>query len=193
MVAMRPSLIYLLGYPGVGKLTVARAIAQKSGAIVVDNQLINLPIMTLFAWDGRAPLPPEIWSQISLIRHAVFETLANLTPRALSYVLTNVLEQTREGHEMFDWVASIAVRREAVFVPVLITCELEEELRRVALAERAERLKTRDAAALREYMSAHPLFIPDHPNVIHVDTTNLQPEDAAIAILTHVATVSGAD
>jgi hypothetical protein len=45
--SLPPSIIYLLGSPAVGKLTVAKAIAWINGAAVVDNQLINLPIFTL--------------------------------------------------------------------------------------------------------------------------------------------------
>src|SRR5205823_1624179 len=50
-----PFIVYLLGYPGVGKYTVARALAAQTGAVVIDNQLINNPILALF--DGALDLP----------------------------------------------------------------------------------------------------------------------------------------
>ena len=189
---MQPFLVYLLGSPGVGKLTVARAIARQSGAVVVDNQLINIPIMSLFAWDGHSPAPPEIWDHIAPIRAAVFDTLAGLTPRTLSYVLTNVLEETDEGRQMFERVSSIAVQRDAVFVPVLLSCDLEEQVRRVTLPDRTERHKTRDAGALRDFIAASTLLVPDHPSLIRIDTTHVPPGEAAARVLAHVAAVSDA-
>ena len=38
------SLVCLLGSPGVGQRTVAEALSRLTGAIVLDNHRINLPI-----------------------------------------------------------------------------------------------------------------------------------------------------
>jgi hypothetical protein len=55
------SLIYLLGSPGVGERTVAEALSVRTGSLVLDNHRINLPIMSVFDWDGSERLPPEVW------------------------------------------------------------------------------------------------------------------------------------
>lgn len=43
----KTAIIYLSGKPGVGKYTIAKALANKYGFIVCDNQLINTPV---FQW-----------------------------------------------------------------------------------------------------------------------------------------------
>jgi MoxR-like ATPase len=48
------TIIYLIGIPAVGKYTVARAIGRLTGAKVVDNQLINLPVFSVLGYDGTA-------------------------------------------------------------------------------------------------------------------------------------------
>jgi shikimate kinase len=49
-------MVLLLGYPGVGKRTVGARLAQLLDGVLVDNQLINVPLLTLFTWDGRDEL-----------------------------------------------------------------------------------------------------------------------------------------
>ena len=63
---MTPTLFLLTGFPGTGKLTVARAMAaqlEDAGQTVriVDNHWINNPIFGLVAQDGVTPLPEAVW------------------------------------------------------------------------------------------------------------------------------------
>ena len=55
--------LYLLGFAGTGKLTIARAFARSVGAEVVDTHWINNPIFGRIDPDGVAPLPDAVWSQ----------------------------------------------------------------------------------------------------------------------------------
>jgi hypothetical protein len=134
----------MLGSPGVGKRTIALALARRTGAVVIDNQTVNIPVMALFDWDGRSLLPPQIWAYMSQIRGALLSALQDVAPRNLSYVLTNALEQDDESEALFTRVRDIATAREAPFVPVLLTCELQVQLRRVASEDRVARLKMSD-------------------------------------------------
>ena len=65
--------LYLLGFAGTGKLTIARAFARSVGAEVVDNHWINNPIFGLIDPDGVSPLPDAVWSQTAKVREAVLE------------------------------------------------------------------------------------------------------------------------
>ena len=171
---------YLLGHPGVGKRTVGRALAERTGAVLVDNQTVNLPILTLFRWDGRSPLPEGTFDRAAPIREAVLSALAEIAPRELSYVLTNVIADDPADVAVYERVRSVAAARRAAFVPVLLTCEREEQLRRVALPDRAERLKVRDPGAVVRLMERMPPYVPD--GVLTLDTTYATPEESAAAI-----------
>jgi predicted kinase len=182
-VGSRPSIIYLLGYPGVGKYTVAREIARLTGAVVVDNQLINHPILVLLRWDATSDLPPGTLDRAAPIRDAVLSALEEIAPRDLSYVLTNVLDDDEECRALYERVKRIAARRGSVFLPVLLTCDTEEQLRRVTADERVARLKIADADKVAAYVRSTPLFVPDDTQLLELDTTHLDPADAAAEIV----------
>lgn len=182
------SLVYLLGSPGVGKRTVAEALSARTGAIVLDNHRINLPIMSLFNWNGSERLPAGIWGYVNTIRSAVLDALADIAPRDASYVLTNALEVGYEG--WFDRIEGIARARGSVFVPVLLECELEEQMRRVASEDRVVRLKLSDPEYAREFIAGTEFFRPDGPDALVIDTTHGSPDDTAAAIAGHVARIT---
>ena len=181
-----PFLIYLLGSPGVGKYTVASEIAAATGAVVVDNQLINHPVMALFAWDGVSILPREIWQPIATIRGSVLTAMADLAPRSISYVLTNALEDDAEGAALFHRIRDVAASRDAVFLPVLLTCDLVEQSRRVTSPDRRRRLKISDPSQFRDYMASTRMYIPTDPRLLMLDNTDLSARQAAGEILRHV-------
>lgn len=52
--------VLLLGFPGVGKLTIARELGMARPARVIDNHWINNPILGLLADDGRSKLPEAV-------------------------------------------------------------------------------------------------------------------------------------
>ncbi len=184
----RTSLVYLLGSPGVGKRTVAEALAARTGAFVLDNHRINLPIMSLFNWDGSEQLPPEVWGYVDTIRSAVLDALADIAPRDTSYVLTNALEVGYEA--WFDRIAGIARARGSVFVPVLLECELSEQLRRVASADRVVRLKLSDPERARDFIAGTEFFRPTGPSSLVVDTTHRSPDETAALVVEHVHRLS---
>jgi predicted kinase len=179
----RPSLIYLLGHPGVGKYTVAREIARLNGAVVIDNQLINHPILVLLKWDAVSDLPSGTMDRAAPIREAVFSALDEIAPRHLSYVLTNVLDDTEEDRAVYDRVKRIAARRGSTFLPVLLRCERDEQLRRVTSPERIARFKIADPEKVEGLMRSARLFVPDDPELLEVDMTHLAPEDAAAEVV----------
>ena len=85
--------IYLIGIPAVGKYTIAKEIRRLTGAKVVDNQLINLPIFSVLGFDGKDtfPFPTEAWKHIERIREAVLTVIQDLCAPNDSFVFTNVL------------------------------------------------------------------------------------------------------
>ncbi|MFN8911956.1 MAG: hypothetical protein ACK5V4_04210, partial [Alphaproteobacteria bacterium] len=62
------TIIYLLGFAGVGKLTIAKELAKITGAKVVDNHLINNPVFHILDNDGIIPLLDAVWAKTRAIR-----------------------------------------------------------------------------------------------------------------------------
>jgi len=73
----RPAAIYqLLGYPGTGKYTVARALMRqlehvRVEARLIDNQFIANTTFELVPVDGVAPLPPDVWERVRGVRNEI--------------------------------------------------------------------------------------------------------------------------
>lgn len=178
-----PAIVYLLGYPGVGKYTVGRELARRMGAILIDSQVVNHPILALFNWDGKSQLPEGTFDRAEPIREAVFSALEDIAPKQMSYIFTNVLEDKSTDLAIYERLKGVASRRGSVFVPVMLTCAVDVQLRRVQSQERARRFKIADSKGVMHLMTTTPLYTPDDPELLTIDTTSLAPEQSASRIL----------
>lgn len=174
-------------YAGTGKYTVAREIAALTGAVIVDNHLINNPVFSVVGVDGIKPLPAGVWPKIAGIRRIVLDTIVELAQPEASFIFTNELFEGKSADRLlFEDMAILATKRKALFVPVILRCESEELYRRVISPERAIRFKLRNADWTRESIRSYSLLHVDHPNGLELDVTDLSPIEAAQAIIAHV-------
>ena len=184
---MKNTIVYLIGYARTGKYTIAKEIAALTGAVIVDNQLINNPVFSVVAADGKTPLTAAVLQKIESIRRIVLDTIAELAQPEASFIFTNVLYEGKPmDRRWYEDVAILATQRKALLVPVILRCEPEEVCRRVTSPERAVRLKERSADRTRENIRTYQLLRVDHPNCLVLDITNLSPIQAAQAILARV-------
>ena len=184
---MRNTIVYLIGPYGVGKLTVAKALCALTGARLVDNHLINNVVFSLIRADGQTPLPQAVWDYISDIRRAAFEVMETIAPAEFSYVLTNALEDVPQDRAWYDRACLLAERRRALFVPVMVTCDEDENARRIPSPDRAANMKHTDAASALERRRTNPVLSVSHSNRFDLDTTIVGPEDAARQIVSHIS------
>lgn len=190
---MTNTMIYLIGFAGVGKYTIAKAIRDLESCKVVDNHYVLNPIFNLIAQDGLTPLPAQVWDNAMQVRLAVLATIEHLSPRDWNFVFTNelVADELSEGSDgsnlmLYSQIRKVAEARGARFVPVRLWCDLEEHLSRVVRLERRERMKDVDPNDARDKHANHKLFMPDHANTLTLDVTGLTPEIVARTILDHV-------
>lgn len=175
--------IYLMGVAGTGKLTVARAIAAKTGARVVDNHLINNPIFSVVRQDGVTPLPRGVWDRVFAIRTAVLEAIATLSPPEWSFVFTHEAYGVAYDIAVYQLTREAAQTRKAPFLPVRLVCGPDEIARRVLDPGRQLLMKSANAAASRARAAANATYDPGTPDVLTLDNTSLPPEAAADAII----------
>jgi adenylylsulfate kinase-like enzyme len=178
-----PSVVYLLGYPATGKRTVGGHLARRLGGVLVDNALINRPVLEILQWDGVRPLPPGTWDHVAPIRDAVLRAIEDLAPPSTSYVFTNVIEDAPGAADGYDVVRALARRRRSRFLAVMLTCDLDVQVSRIANPDRVAARKGSDPEGYRGYTLAVDLFQPPADEVLHLDTTTTAPADNALRIM----------
>jgi hypothetical protein len=189
---MKNTFVYLIGYFGVGKYTIANALVELLPCKIIDNHYVLNPIFSLLENDGIKPLPPLTWHYASEIRQAVLGTIQFLSPRDWNFIFTNDLSEDVGSHKLFDDVEKVVVSRGGVLIPVLLECSLETYLERVVRPERRERMKSINAQEARIRFEAQTNFQTNHANTLRLDITNLEPNQAAQLIFQHIISKSNA-
>jgi len=150
-------IVFLLGYPGMGKRTVGSHLAELLDAVLVDNQLINRPLLELFRWDGKEQDEQLRVHQCSYGRQA--------------------------SADQYDSLRSLARRRDSLFLAVMLTCDIDVQVSRIDNPDRVALRKGSDPEGYRWHRLNTRLFEPPAGEVIHIDTTEIAAQENAAAIL----------
>ena len=173
-------IIHINGWPGSGKLTVAREVAHQLQARLLDNHTLH---------DVAARLcdrhTVEYWELYYQVREAAYKRVRALPARDV-VVMTNALtfESDRE-REAWAAVKSLALARAVPLVAVTLHCSLEENVRRIASESRRHRKMT-DPAPLIEWRSTLTLLTDATVRSLMIDNTHRSPEDVADEIVKFV-------
>lgn len=173
--------IYLIGLAGSGKYTIAKEIS-KNGYKLIDNHLINNPILSLLDLDGISPIPKIAWDAIYDIRNAVLKFIQK--DNHANYVFTNELLETNIDRDIYNRVLNTAIKRNSIFVPVKLQISSEELARRIVSRERQKLFKTTN---IDEAYNFKELINITHKNLLELDITNLEANKVSSKILFHVA------
>lgn len=174
---VKPVTVYLIGFAGTGKYTLAKEL-EKLQYKVVDNHLINNPIFSLLNLERLATIPEEAWEAISKIRMAVLDFIG--LDREHNYVLTNELLEDEIDHQIFNQVKLVAERRDSLFIPIKLVISDKEHEKRITNPQRLERFKETRYPVERFKTG---LICVDHPNLTTLDVTDLSPQQAVEKIL----------
>ena len=173
-------IIHLNGWPGSGKLTVAREVARKLEARLLDNH-------TLHDVPGRLcdRGTPEYWDLYYQVRDAAYRRVQAL-PSQQVLVMTNALtNESEREREAWAAVKTLAADRGVPLVAVTLQCALDENVRRIASEGRRHR-KLDDPAPLIEWRSKLTLLTDDSVRSLALENTSLSPDLAADEIVKFV-------
>ena len=166
-------IIHLNGWPGSGKLTVAREVARKLEARLLDNHTLHDVAARLCDRDTA-----EYWQVYHQVRDVAYQRVRALPSHEL-IVMTNALthESDRE-QESSAAVKALAVDRGVPVVAIPLQCALEENVRRIASDNRRHR-KLTDAVPLIEWRSTLTLLTDDSVPSLSIDNTNRSADQVA--------------
>lgn len=186
---MVPAIVHLIGFPASGKLTVANALAahwpnDQGRFVVLDNHHTSNVIFAALNVDGVTPLPLEVWDRVREVREALLRTIEELSPPDWSFVFTNVLTDDKPGDRaIVERLRAVAERTSRVYLPVLLQCEPDTLLARVANPDRKARSKWIDPPAVRAFAQTGRLVDISDLEPLVIDTGAHEPSAAARLIL----------
>ncbi len=169
-------IVHLNGLPGTGKKTIAIELAKLFNAKVLDNHTLLNPAAALYEWGSK-----EFYDTAQTIRDAVLPDVEKTVRNDVPVILTNALHSEVMPHlKIFEDFRNAARNAHAPFFPVLLTCDREENARRIQFPERIALQKPTDPRVLDNTDEDFTLIRP--PFSDSLDVTNLSPAEAALAI-----------
>ncbi|KAF4450972.1 hypothetical protein F53441_5963 [Fusarium austroafricanum] len=185
--ANKAPVVWINGFPGTGKLTIAKAIAKIHGhdkILVLDNHKLIDPVETRFP-RGH----PEYNTQRQIYRQAVLEdNVRSPSSHGHLVIFTDFQSDNQLGRDVAKEYADAASTAGRPFLPVYLTCSLKANIQRIASRGRIDSGTTKliDADVLRDIRSRCQLFHFDgHPGLT-VDSTVAPPLEIAGKILDRI-------
>lgn len=173
-------IVQLVGPPASGKRTIGALIAERTGAALIDNHLINDPVFTAIGANGFGALPARAFGLAKEVQAIVHEAVL-AAPAGVSHIFTKFWVDEPGDAAQESQMRALADRRGVPFLPVWLRCEENELRRRVGLHDRAARNKLRDPAVLAQLL-AEPL-LPAPADALELDTTSATAWESADRIV----------
>ena len=176
-------IIFLNGWPGVGKLTVARElVATMSGKLLDAHTIYNV---AFYLTEFRSP---AFYETVRKVRDVAFDRVAELPPLT-PVVMTNAFAaESSWAAENWNAVRALADRRGSKLFFVELDCSQAENERRIQLEDRALLGKPREAARVAETRTSRSLLRPtDADHLLCLDNTGLSAHACAHQIAAWVA------
>ncbi|KAG5659852.1 hypothetical protein KAF25_002411 [Fusarium avenaceum] len=179
-------IVHINGFPGIGKLTIARKLvallAPYNGKLVHNHLLID-PAGAILSRASADYQPLR-----RAIRTAIFDTLATSQDTFDSvFVFTDFQSDDDIGSAVMAEYRAMAARRGSAVIPIVVTCSKEENLRRLTSMERSQHEKLTNVelvARIRENSAIRQS--PDDFFRMELDVTELDEDAAAHMMHRHI-------
>lgn len=179
-----PLYVYINGYPGIGKLTIAKELEKLvPNSKVYHNHLLIDLIAPLVDRDS-----PHYQDIRTSFRRYVLKTIATSEAAApFTWIFTDSRSSDPIGSTGAQDYKDAADLRGALFIPIVLHCEMAENMTRVSSKERGtSNTKLIDPAILETIRLKEDLHTFGGPDELELDITNITPSEAAEKIYEHL-------
>ncbi|KAI9795716.1 MAG: hypothetical protein M1833_006885 [Piccolia ochrophora] len=175
---MDPTIVYINGYPGVGKLTVARELSKLiSNSKIIDNHHLIDPVAMVY--DRTMP---EYQPLRRAVREAVLSSIAkSSSTKDVTWICTDQQSSGSVGSAVALDYAWAAETRGCRLISVILNCEAEENERRLTAPGRGVPTNTKltDLAILRMIREKDDIYHFSSKDEVEIDVTARFPEETA--------------
>ena len=168
---MSAPLIHICGWPGSGKRTIARHLADLIGGKVIHNHLMLDPAGALF--DRGTPDHSVLREEV---RGVIYRAALTMPPD-VPLIVTDALAASDAVSPLITSTLTLAVQRDSDVIPIVLDISAAENARRLTDPSRIGSGKLTDRAVLQSLRDAHALL--HLPGAIVFDVTDLSAEQAA--------------
>lgn len=170
-------LVHINSYPGVGKLTIGRALADRLGGKLLDNHSIYNIAFALTAFRSA-----DFYDTVRASRDLAYRRVLAL-PASTPVILTNWYSKgSAWGEENWDEAIALAHRRPCPLAVVILDCSPDENARRIRSAGRDAMRKPRDVALVGGNRDGRPLIDRGGDRLLRFDVSELAAASAAATI-----------
>ncbi len=167
-------LVFLHGPAAVGKLTVARALAAKTGFALFHNHLVVDTVLAVFAFGS----PPFI-----RLRHDYWLRMFEEAAKERRSLIFTFAPEPSVPLSFVDDVRACIARHGGAIHFVGLTCDAAEQERRIENADRKQFKKLASLATLRAIRAEARPFGLIPPSDLTIDTGTCAPDAAADRIV----------
>lgn len=170
-------IIHINSYAGVGKLTIASALAELIGARLLDNHSIYNVAFALTEFRSQ-----QFYDTVRAVRDIAYRRVLDL-PASVPIILTNWYSRDSDwGNENWDEIIALAHKRGSRLYIVVLDCSPDENARRIQSSDRAAKRKPRDPDMVAANRHGRELLDRGSDRLMRLDVTNLSAETAASEI-----------
>lgn len=175
-------IVYVIGYSGVGKRTIAKEIVKLTAIKLIDRTVVHDLIFKIT--NKKDGLSKKSIRHITSIREILLDVILDCARMEQSFIITDELYQGNFEHKnTYHKVKYIAEKRGSVFIPVRLLCETDVIVKRFTSKDRSNEFKNTVPETAIENINKNAILTFSHPNLIQIDTTDLTPRDSAKLIV----------
>ena len=169
--------VILHGAPAVGKLTVAKALADATSAKLFDNHTAIDIAKTVFDFGA-----PGFWDLVQTTRVSVLKAAAR---QEIPIVIMTYCYSDPEDRVDFEQFCKAVEQYGGEIHPVFIYCSVDEAIRRVGNEDRKLRGKITTEKGLLTFNSRHNLVPVPHERCIRLDSETASVKALCDSIISH--------